>query len=43
MYPLKFQHVFALEISQDAMDVAAQNIEIFSPGKIELRESNLLS
>ena len=43
MRPLKFQNVIALEISQGAMDVAAQNIETFSPGRIELRESNLLS
>jgi methylase of polypeptide subunit release factors len=43
MHPLKFQQVFALEISQGAMDVASENIEKFSPGKIELRESNLLS
>ena len=43
MHPLKFQQALALEISHDAMDVAAENIETFSPGKIELRESNLLS
>jgi len=43
MHPLKFEQAFALEISQDAMDVAAQNIEAFCPWKIELRESNLLS
>lgn len=43
MHPLKFERVYALEISQDAMDVASENIEKFSPGKIELRESNLLS
>lgn len=43
MHPLKFDQAFALEISQDAMDVASENIEKFTPGKIELRESNLLS
>lgn len=43
MRPLKFKQVFALEISQDAMDVAASNIENHCPGSIELRESNLLS
>lgn len=43
MHPLKFDSVYALEISQDAIDVAAENIEKLSPGKIELRESNLLS
>lgn len=43
MHPLKFDQVCALEISQDAMDVAANNIESLCPGKIELRESNLLS
>jgi len=43
MHPLRFEQILALEISQDAMDVAAQNIETFSPWKIELRESNLLS
>jgi release factor glutamine methyltransferase len=43
MHPLKFQKTVALEISQDAMDVATENIEKLAPGKIELRESNLLS
>jgi hypothetical protein len=43
MHPLKFDGVFALEFSQGAMDVATENIEKFSPGKIDLRESNLLS
>lgn len=43
MNPLKFKEVYALEISQDAMDVAARNIETHAPGKVELRESNLLS
>lgn len=43
MHPLKFQKALALEISQDAIDVASENIEKFAPGKIELRESNLLS
>ena len=43
MHPLKFQKVIALELSQDAIDVAAENIEKLAPGKIELRESNLLS
>lgn len=43
MHPLKFQNLFALEISQDAIDVAAENIEKYCAGKIELRESNLLS
>ena len=43
MYPLKFEKTIALEISEDAMDVAAENIEKLTPGKIELRESNLLS
>jgi len=43
MRPLKFEKALALEISQDAMDVAAENIERLSPGRIELRESNLLS
>jgi len=43
MHPLKFDQAFALEISQDALDVAANNIEKHAAGKIELRESNLLS
>lgn len=43
MYPLKFTKVLALEISEDALEVAAKNIETHAPGKIELRESNLLS
>ncbi len=43
MHPLKFEQSFALEISQDAMDVASENIEKYAPWKIELRESNLLS
>lgn len=43
MHPLTFEKSYALEISQAAMDVASENIEKFSPGKIELRESNLLS
>lgn len=43
MHPLKFKQAIALEISQDAMDVAAENIEKLTPWKIELRESNLLS
>jgi len=43
MHPLRFEKAFALEISQDSMDVAAENIETFSAWKIELRESNLLS
>lgn len=43
MHPLVFEEAFALEISQGAMDVASENIEKFTPGKIELLESNLLS
>lgn len=43
MHPLKFDNTIALEISQDAMDVAARNIETHAPWKIELRESDLLS
>ncbi len=43
IHPLKFERALALELSQDAMDVAARNIEKLAPGKIELLESNLLS
>jgi release factor glutamine methyltransferase len=43
MHPLKFKKVVALEFSEDAIDVAAENIEKLAPGKMELRESNLLS
>lgn len=43
MHPLKFNQAFALEISEDAMDVAVENIETHAPWKIEVRESNLLS
>lgn len=43
MHPLKFEQAIALELSEDALDVAAENIEKHAPAKIELRESNLLS
>lgn len=43
MHPLKFNKTIALEISQDALDVASENVERLAPWKIELRESNLLS
>ena len=43
MYPLAFKSAIALEISSEALDVAAENIELLAPGKIELRESNLFS
>jgi release factor glutamine methyltransferase len=43
MHPLKFEKVLALELSEDAIDVAAENIEKLAAGTIELRESNLLS
>lgn len=43
MHPLKFNKAIALELSSEAIDVAAENIEKLAPGKIELRESNLLS
>ena len=43
MHPLKFEKVIALELSQEAIDVATENIEKLAPGKIEIRESDLLS
>ncbi len=42
MHPLKFERAFALDISQDALSVAKENIDSYAPDIIELRESNLL-
>ena len=43
MYPLKFQTSYGLDISPDALEVAKENIEKHIPGKVQLKESNLLS
>jgi len=42
MKPLKFEKVFALDISSEALAVAKENIEAYTLENIELLKSDLL-